>query len=273
HPIWGSWYDFIDSITAPDKYTVRVDFKFFDAAWTLYLGFFCGTSITPPEVVEAGPDYWFNQVGTGPFILTEYVTGSHVAYERNPDYRGTTTINGKEYQLPFIDKLIYPVIPDESTQVAALRTGTLDMWPRVPLMYEDTLTSYPGLVQERYLTGRVSNLVFAAYDESKVFYKREVRRAMMIATDLEAIRDAIFFGGDVHCFPISRGPLEYTPMEELPESTRELFDYDPVKAKQMLADAGYPDGFECEFLCGTTALGMDVGAMLKEQWDKIGVDV
>ena len=269
-PGYASWYSFIDSVTAPDRYTVCVDFTGYNAAWAQYLGWYVGTGIIPPEVVGAGAENWFNAVGTGPFIMTGYVKGSYVVYEKNPDYWGTTTINGKEYQIPFIDKLFYPVIPDESTQVAALRTAKLDMWPRVPLRYEASLIqTCPELVQDKYLTGRVDNLKLKACTESDCFYKREVRRAVMIGTDLEAIRNAIYIEGELHCMPMGRGTPEYTPFEELPESTKELFDYDPVEAQQMLADAGFPNGFECEMILSSQYI--DLGSMLQEMWAKIGV--
>ena len=83
--------------------------------------------------MEVDADAWDSAVGTGPFILSKYVEGAYVMYDRNPDYWLTTTIDGKEYELPFIDTVIYPIIPDESTQIAALRTAQLDWWPRVPM--------------------------------------------------------------------------------------------------------------------------------------------
>ena len=64
----------------------------------------------PPEVANApngGAANWQNAVGTGPFILSDFVDGSSVTYKRNPNYWGTTTINGQSYKLPFIDSLTY----------------------------------------------------------------------------------------------------------------------------------------------------------------------
>jgi len=63
----------------------------------------------------------------------------------------------------------------------------------------------------------------------------------------------------------------YTPLEELPESTRELYEYHPDKAKELLAEAGYPDGFQTEVLC--TASWVDLFSIYKDYWAKIGVDL
>ena len=63
----------------------------------------------------------------------------------------------------------------------------------------------------------------------------------------------------------------YTPVEELPESTRELFEHHPDKAKQLLAEAGYPDGFKCEIICTSTTV--DILSIVKADWEAIGVEL
>jgi len=75
-------------------------------------------------------------------------------------------------------------------------------------------------------------------------------------------------------FPVTNIPElkhMYNSLEELPESTRELYDYNPDKAKQLLAEAGYPDGFQCEVLAYSGVV--DTISVLKDYWSKIGVDV
>ncbi|GAH45675.1 unnamed protein product, partial [marine sediment metagenome] len=213
-----SRYAFVKSITATDRYTVHVEMSEYTANWPMLLGWWIGTAIHPPEVVEADASDWRNAVGTGPFIITNYVEGSACTYERNPNYRGTTTINGKEYQLPFIDELIYPIIPDESTQLAALRTGQVDWMPIIQPIYEDSLTqSSPGLIQSKYLSASVTAWKINAIS-SEYFCNRNIRRALMIATDLKGIRDSLFPGGEIDGFPLAQGLPAYTPLEELPES-------------------------------------------------------
>ncbi|GAH60941.1 unnamed protein product, partial [marine sediment metagenome] len=115
-----------ESIYAVDDSTAVVELKRFHSDWWLGLGVFATALHMARETVEAGPEEWENIVGTGPFYITENVHGSHLGFARNPDYWRTTIINGVEYDLPFIDELIMPFIPDESTRMAALRTGVLD---------------------------------------------------------------------------------------------------------------------------------------------------
>ncbi|MBA7567169.1 Heme-binding protein A [subsurface metagenome] len=265
----GGW---VDSIYATDD-TVVVETSSFSAFWKDQLISGWCTSIYPPEVVAADLSDWNNLVGTGPFMVKEYIPGSAMVYERNPNYWGTATINGKEYDdIPFIDTLIYAIVPDESTQISALRTGDIDIvWSVLP-RYEETLAqTSPELVKKRVLDKPV---VIALNMHSEILDEKDVRRALMIATDRETINKAVYGpGGDWNTFPIaSLVPDVYTPIDELPASARELLVYDPVKAKQMLADAGYPDGFSLKMILSAANLSyIDVASMAKEHWAAIGV--
>jgi len=203
--------------------------------------------------------------------MDEYVEDAYVTMVRNPIYWQKTTIDGKEYQTPFIDKLIQPIIADPSTQLAALRTGKADIHTSVKMMYEDSLAvTNPDMLTYKYLLAN-SRLV-SLKGSSKYFSDVNVRRAMSIGTDRQAIVDAVFMEGEPHCFPLnSDTPLVYTPLEELPESTKMLFDYDPDLAKQMIIDAGYPDGFAIELVIRADPEFQDMGAMLAAMWGEIGV--
>ncbi|KKS33599.1 MAG: Extracellular solute-binding protein, family 5, partial [Parcubacteria group bacterium GW2011_GWC2_42_13] len=94
--------------------------------------------IVPPEVVAKYGDMskWYNAVGTGPFLLTDYVPGSQALLPRNPNYWKKNPVGpGTGDQVPYIDALQYLIIPDASTRLAALRTGKLDRMAN--LTFED----------------------------------------------------------------------------------------------------------------------------------------
>jgi peptide/nickel transport system substrate-binding protein len=217
---------------------------------------------------------WENQVGTGPFMFNEYVIGSHMSYKRNPNYWGTAIIDGEEYQLPFLDEMVWPIIPDESTQIAALRTGKIDYHYLTPPAYWDTLDDVSGLQTLKFAGG--GGWAIALKTSEPPFDDVDVRRAMMIGTDMKAFADLQNVGSlPLHWFPQWLGnPAVYTPLEELPAETQKLYDYNPELAKQMLADAGYPEGFKIEYYSGeTVAYSRDRAALLKNIWAKIGVEV
>ncbi|MBA7585363.1 hypothetical protein ES708_27338 [subsurface metagenome] len=203
-------FEYIDSITALDRYTVVIECNEFYADWAFHFGYGWLAPLYPEEVVEAGSTDWRNQVGTGPFILMDHVAGSQATYERNPNYWGTTTINGKEYSLPFVDKLILPVIDDMSTLIAAVRTGAVDWATAIPLLYEDTLsTTAPDLIKMRYLTSSFNSLGFQCDQEP--WNNRNVRRALMIGTNLEAMRDAIWLDGQLHAWEFNTLLINSSP--------------------------------------------------------------
>ncbi|GAI26075.1 unnamed protein product, partial [marine sediment metagenome] len=152
-PLWPvrvAMIDDIDDIYAQGKYTVVVETNSYEPNWEFYIAWGFQTGIQPPELVEAGAADWRNHVGIGTnaFLLTNYVDGVAAMYVPNPDWWDKKkTINGKEYDTPFIDKLVYPFIKDESTKIAALRTGKIDFMSEIPLRYEDTLKqTCPNLI-------------------------------------------------------------------------------------------------------------------------------
>ncbi|GAI97046.1 unnamed protein product, partial [marine sediment metagenome] len=215
---------------AEGRYKVVIETDYFDYGWYFWVASSMGAAVLPPEVVEAGAADWKNQVATGPFIIGDVVKGSQVTYKRNPIYWDTTTIDGEEYPLPFVDKLVIPVIADEATLVSAVRTGKLDAGASVPVKYGDTLAkTCPELVLHSY-TPIVSDAVFFQCREGFLLQDKNLRRALTIGTDRDAIVKGALDGiGLIHSWIDGPGSTLYTPIEEMPESVQELYQYDLVK--------------------------------------------
>ena len=279
-PGGSAFKEYSGDIYAIDKYTCAFDFTKFTTAWWYRLGYEDRAVVSAPEMENApgGAGKWENQVGTGPFMFKEYVLGSHFSYVRNPDYWGKTTIDGVEYQIPFADELVYPIIPDESTQVAAIRTGSLDFHHGLlPRNWETLQKTARGLLSS--LRAGASGQFMVLNTLNPPLDNMDVRRALMIGTDLEAL-GALAGAGILpkHWFPVYTGdPNVYTPLEDLPPETRLLFDYSPDLAKKMLADAGYPDGFAINIYAGAAAGGtsdaLDDASLIAGQWKKFGLEV
>jgi peptide/nickel transport system substrate-binding protein len=82
--------------------------------------------------------------------------------------------------------------------------------------------------------------------------------------------------GNYDIDPLAKGTALYIPIDQMPDSTKQLFTYDPAKAKQMLADAGYPNGFKIEMTYDPSDVGnksQDIASMIVDMWSKIGVTV
>jgi peptide/nickel transport system substrate-binding protein len=263
--------------TGPLEVTVTVDASDLITAIAKFGNY---VFVVPPEVVERYGDMasWKNSVGTGPFMLTDVVPGSRMLLERNPNYWGTDPIGpGQGNQLPYIDSVQYLIIPDASTRLAALRTGKIDAM--VNIGYEDAENLRETATGIREAPGGLGGTPWYIYMNSQraPFNDVNVRRALLMAVDLELIRDSLNHGlGQILTYPI-----EYTPAyadcylslddPDCPESVKELYVYNPDKARALLADAGYPSGFKTTALISSNEV--DYFSVIKDMWSKIGVEL
>ncbi len=240
--------------------------------------------IVPPEVVEKYGDMadWENSVGSGPFMIIDYIPGSQVIMERNANYWMKDPIGpGKGNQLPYIDGLRFLIIPDVSTQHAALRVGKLDRMKRisaedVPLLMR---TSPDLLSAQTETTGPVgmSKFPIQMRQDGPPFDDIRVRQAMLLAIDFDALNQGLYDG----LGQILTWPFEYIPTysdiyigldaPDLDEEIKELYTYDVEKARQLLSDAGYPDGFKVQVVL--IASEVDFWAIIKDYLSKLGVDL
>jgi len=272
-PKCPGYYDNVEGATALDKYTVEIKLKQYDANWLMSgtWGYF--QRLYPPEAVDAGIADWKNAVGTGPFILADYVSGASITWERNPNYWGTTTVDGKEYKIPFVDRMVWPIIVDTSTQLAALRTGKCDIEESVGWQdAEAAMETNPELVQYRWIS--TTGPVYACRYDVEPFADLRIRRALNMAIDRQAIIDSLYGGNAVMLswpYSMSWGDEFYTPLEELSPEGQELFTYNPEKAKELMADAGYPDGFKAEIVC--TSGWVDGVSLVADYWSELGVEL
>jgi peptide/nickel transport system substrate-binding protein len=260
---------FIDSIHAEGNDCI-VETSSFNPGGFANIAQHSGSVHYPRELVEADPGSWDNLVGTGPFMVSEAVVGSHISFARNPQYWRTTTIDGTKYQLPFIDEMIMPNLPDETTQIASLRTGKLDIMGTVSVKYRETLAdTSPDLQSNGWV--EIWPVVVALNHDSEHLSNKQVRRALMMAVDQEAIIDAVWGYGALYNYPVDwrDGSSILGDFNALPDHITELYAYNPDKARQMIVDAGYPDGFELEITVPTVELEMiDLAEMLAGLWEQ-----
>jgi peptide/nickel transport system substrate-binding protein len=265
-------------VYATDRYTCVIEFgpDGYNGSGLYFIGYEDRSNVEPPETVELGAADWDNHVGTGAFMNTEYVHGSYFRFERNPNYWGTTTIDGKEYQLPFADEVMRPIMPDVATQMAALRTGVIDWFEDVPATQWDNLAkTAPELTISKDVSAR--GYCISLKLDNPILSNIDVRKALMIGTDIKAFQDLLGLEGvdiPVNWYPIYVGNKRlFTPLEELPARTQKLFEYNPTLAKQMLKDAGYPDGFKIALDVSNREVELSQGELVVDQWSKIGVEV
>ncbi|MBD3647592.1 MAG: ABC transporter substrate-binding protein, partial [Pseudomonadales bacterium] len=268
-----TYFSHIDDVVARDEHTVVFHFNEYNAEWAYRFGYGYYSGIVPRETADVDRKDWRNLVGSGPFTMSRYILGNKQSYVKNPDYWDTETIDGREYQIPFVDKVNYRIIKDEATQLTAIRTGQLDIleavrWIAVDYLKETT----PELKWNRWL-GTGGTFVALRVDK-KPFDDIRVRRALNLAVNQQEIVD-IFYGGHAELMAYPQHPgfgKYYQPLEEMPASVQELFTYNPDKAKQLLEAAGYGDGFEVNIqVCSCSPDQMDLIPLIDSYLAKVGV--
>ena len=273
-------YDYVANVETPDRYTVVFNLKEYNAEWAYRFGYGYYSGIVPKEVVEAAPDNagakdWKNVNGTGPFRLTNYTQGNSNTYEKNPIYWGRETINGKEYKLPYVDKVTYRIIKDEATRTTALRTGKLDILEAIRWQDVDSLKkSSPQLKWNRWLS--TGGTFLAMRTDTKPFDDIRVRRALNFAVNKEEIIKS-YYNGNAELYAYPQHPTYgayFQPLEQQPASVQELFKYDPAKAKKLLAEAGYPNGFTFKTqVCSCSPDHMDLLPLVAGYLEQVGVKI
>jgi peptide/nickel transport system substrate-binding protein len=205
-------------------------------------------------------------------MLTDYVQGSSLSYVKNPNYWGYDA-RYPQNRLPYLDEVKVLAIPDQSTAISALRTGKIDLLPGLNWRQTDTLqktdpkiNSYAGPTPGVSLNIRV---------DKSPFTDIKVRKALEMAIDRPTIART-YYGGTVDgkpCGPANPAFKGYmTPFDDWPQALKDEYTYNPTKAKQLLAEAGYPAGFKTNIVAATNA-DLDLLQIIKSEFLDIGVDM
>ena len=245
----------IEQIEVADKHTVRISTR--QPSASLLAGMAGNwSSIVPREVA----DLRRTAVGTGPFILQEWIPQSHLKARKNPDYWD----KGR----PYVDAVEIKIIPDEGNIIAQLRTGNIHH-----ALLEDNKNYLLVKDDKRLNALRSPRLGFDMVNVNhgrKPFTDVRVRQALALAVDrMEILQVAASGLGSV------TGPL--TPAMKpwaLPvETFKEWYTPNPDRAKKLLAEAGFPNGFKTTLKVIPTFPTMVAGAqVIAAQLKKIGVD-
>jgi len=251
--------------------------RWFDPIWLMLTE----RDLVPPEVVQKYGDMndWHNVVGSGPYMLTDYVKDSSTTMVRNPNYFLTDPIGpGKGNKLPYIDTVKMLYIQDVSTQWAALRTHKIDWawkmdWEEAAKMQKTN----PELKSQEYLDSDSWPIAMRTDKADLPFHDVRVRNALQLAVDYDSIKNALYGGhAEILTWPFAsfKGYENTMPsMSQLPQNVQDLFKYNPDKAKQLLKDAGYGDGFTAHVIVWSTTWQVDRVSAVKDMWSKIGVNL
>lgn len=267
----AGYFENLDEVEKVDDHTVVFHLKEPDATFLNTAGY----NLVPEHILGDVPigemgDHEFsrNPVGNGPFVFEEFKDKEYVRL----------TAHEKHYEgRPYLDEITIKITGDTNAQVLQLEAGEIQMG-NVPSEELETVETFDHVTVDQTLAYSYHYLGFQW--ENPLWQDRETRQAMVHALDRQAIIDAALAGhGEVAHIPAS--PLSWS----YPDSEPPKYEYDPEKAKEMLAEAGWEEGadgilerdgqrFEFEMLYNEeNQARADIAAIAQAQWKEVGIDV
>jgi peptide/nickel transport system substrate-binding protein len=226
----------VDAIETPDPQHVRIKLK---QPWPDFLTFYAGATgagwIVPRKYVEKVGEDGFKKapIGAGPYRFVSFSPGVELVLEAFEPYWRTT---------PRVKRLVLKVIPDESTRLAALKRGEIDIAYSIRGELAEELLHTPGLSLKPVVVQGTFCVYFAdQWDPKSPWHDQRVRLAASLAIDRKTINQALTMGQS-HITGSAIFPETFEFYWQPPAPV-----FDPARAKQLLADAGFPNGLDAGF--------------------------
>lgn len=244
----------LEGVQVVDDYTVKFElekpFGLFLTHLTLPYGL-----IVPQESVEKyGDNFSQNPVGTGPWEFVEWEHDDRLVLEANEDYW-----EGR----PYLDKVVYRVIPEPLTDIAEFEAGNLDL-TTVPLEERERWMNDPEWEPYIHTMAELSTYYLALNQDFEPLDNPKVREAIDYALNSENVTQSLFPHYVTANDPIPKG---------MPGGTNLAIKSDVEKAKSLLEEAGYPDGFDLELWVSDGTNSVRLGGVLQALLRRVGIDV
>ncbi len=265
-----SCLDLIKGMDLVDKYTLKftlkqpsVLFPTYSLMWSLNGG------AEPPELVEKyGKSFTNNPVGTGPFKFVEQVPKEKIILEKNPNYWGGEEGKIKDgKRMPKYDRLLLTVVPDPTTRRIMLEKGEIDIAGGLPTDVVEDLKKVPDIKVVTFPLLYFSTIYMNC--SKKPFDDLRVRQALAYAVDTDMIIRDIERGMVLPSYgTIPKGMLGY-------DEKRLRYKRDVQRAKKLLAEAGYPNGFSTSLIYSPERRSEfeQESVLIQSFFKEIGVDV
>ena len=247
----------LSGITTPDDYTVIIKLSQPDATFLQIVAINFAFAVPREEIEKYGLDFGRNPVGTGAYRMTEWTLGQRVVFERNPDYF--------REGVPFLDKITFEVGQDPSVALLRLKRGEVDVLgdpiPSANFLQEKSDPANAGMIVEGGLlhTGYITlNTTEAPFDN------KLVRQAVNMAINKERVIKIVNGRATIANQPLPPAMPGY-------DTNYKGYAYDPGKARQLLAEAGYPDGFETELYTMNTDPNPRIAQSFQQDLAAVGI--
>ena len=248
----------VEKIEIVDDYRVNVHFKQPDVVFILNLAW-CPV-VSKSYYDRVGEETFVSKPsGAGPYKMVEYRQGEYVDIERFEEYYGTK---------PPIRKARIYFVGEDSTRVAKLRAGEVDLIENVPFPDIKDIEKSPDFKLVKWATIHPTRSVLFGYNNPKMpWYDKRVRLAMAMAIDTKSIVEKLLLGVPLRLAALAPHELGYDP-------SIKPYLYDPKKAKALLAEAGHPNGFDVTFYWqsgGRNPMTREIVEAITSYWEAVGI--
>ncbi|HEY2480117.1 MAG TPA: ABC transporter substrate-binding protein [Solirubrobacterales bacterium] len=249
----------MESAKATNPTTVVVKLEHPVAAFLYNLAIFPAFIVDKTKLEEEGPAFWKHPVGTGPFKLKEFASGSHITFEKNPYYF--------EQGKPYLQTMRWNFVPNSNTRVLALKSGEAQMADGIPFAQVESLQGESSLgIQEVELPQEV---LMVTNTKVKALDDPHVRRALSMAINRDQLNETVFRGtGTVPNSVIQNFELDASDAEVPP------FEFSVEKAKAEMAKSKFANGFSVSL---QYPAGLDyfkqMALLIQQEMGEIGVNV
>ena len=251
-------YSALDKVEAVDKYTVRITFKSaIPSVLGILTNYHGGYIVSKKAVLEKGDKFKFDPIGTGPFMLKEYIPKEKVVEVRHPEF-----FRGK----PKLDRVELWFMPDASSREMAFRKGEIDIVEgEREQAWVNKMRAIPGTAIEIFGPGETLVLHFIM--TKKPLDDIRVRKAICHAINLDELMK--FLGPDVTEKLVSPVPMNYLGgTDKVPK-----YEFNPEKARKLLAEAGYPKGLDLSMVITEMSDYRRPMEQIQEQLRRVGVSL
>lgn len=255
---YTSQVETISSIEVIDPQTVMFKLKQTTGPFLIYMAF-PGSSIVPKKLIESGHDLNAKPIGTGPFKFVSYEPRSAIKFVRNDDYF--------QLGLPYFDAMEYKIISDVTALTNALQSGVVNFSNEIPPKDFAAVSTNSELVGLTLEGSRFNWLM--CNNSKKPFDNAKVRQAVSMVLDRQALTDGAFFG---YATPILGGVIPKWNWGYADDVTFVGPKGDASAAKKLLADAGFPDGFETTItIASSFPAQMAMAPIIQANLESIGI--
>jgi glutathione transport system substrate-binding protein len=253
-----SLYEMIGAIDVVDEYTVRFTLRKPFGAMLYNFAHPAGRIISPAAIKKGEAYIARNPVGTGPFKFVSWAPGREIIVERNPNFW--------EAGQPRVDRIVFKLIPEDASRVAMLLSGEAQFVYPVPGVQAEAVTRNPGISVEKGWS--IYGYYVALNTQRGPFRNLAVRQALNYAVDKNVIVKVVLRGfGRPLDAPMEPGAANYSQVHA------GGCPYDVAKAKALLSEGGYPNGFTTVLWLANSTQTQRLGEAIQQMLGQVGVKV